>query len=49
LKADPDNQLFGRMNRRRLEAGGVRDSLLAVAGRLDRRMGGPAEESGWKA
>ena len=30
------------MNRRRLEAEAVRDSLLAVAGRLDRTPGGPA-------
>jgi mono/diheme cytochrome c family protein len=41
-KADPDNLLFGRMNRRRLEAEALRDSLLAVAGRLDRSMGGKA-------
>jgi hypothetical protein len=30
------------MNRRRLEAEDLRDSLLAVAGRLDREMGGKA-------
>ena len=35
LARDPDNRLFGRMNRRRLEAEAIRDSLLAVAGRLD--------------
>jgi hypothetical protein len=29
------------MSRRKLEAEAVRDSTLAVAGRLDRRMGGP--------
>ena len=40
--ADPENRLLYRMNRRRLEAEGVRDSLLAVAGRLDRTMGGPS-------
>ena len=40
--ADPGNQLFGRMNRRRLEAEAIRDSLLAVSGQLDRTMGGPA-------
>ena len=39
---DPENLLFGRMNRRRLEAEEIRDSLLAVAGRLDARAGGPA-------
>jgi hypothetical protein len=41
-KNDPDNLLFGRMNRRRLEAEALRDSILAVSGRLDRTMGGPA-------
>ena len=40
--ADPENHLLNRMNRRRLEAEAVRDSLLAVAGRLDRTPGGPA-------
>src|SRR5205823_7372896 len=34
--------LWGRMNRRRLEAEDVRDNILAVAGRLDRAAGGPA-------
>ena len=42
LARDPDNRLFGRMNRRRLEAEAIRDSLLAVAGRLDATRGGPA-------
>jgi hypothetical protein len=42
LKADPDNRLFGRMNRRRLEAEAIRDSLLVAAGNLDRATGGPA-------
>jgi hypothetical protein len=44
LKADPDNRLFGRMNRRRLEAEEVRDSLLAAAGRLDLSPGGKATQ-----
>jgi uncharacterized protein DUF1553/uncharacterized protein DUF1549 len=39
--ADPENELFSRMNRRRLEAEAVRDAALAVAGRLNRMMGGP--------
>jgi hypothetical protein len=38
---DPDNHLFGRMSRRRLEAEALRDAVLAVSGRLDRTMGGP--------
>jgi mono/diheme cytochrome c family protein len=37
---DPENRLNWRMNVRRLEAEEIRDSLLAVAGSLDRRMGG---------
>ncbi len=43
LKSDPDNRLFGRMNRRRLEAEALRDALLAVSGWLDATRGGPAE------
>ncbi len=43
VKADPDNRLFSRMNRRRLEAEAVRDNLLAVAGQLDPKMGGVGE------
>lgn len=42
LKADPDNRLLGRMNRKRLEAEAIRDSLLAVSGRLDETAGGSA-------
>jgi len=41
LARDPDNRLFGRMNRRRLDAEAIRDSLLAVSGRLDTTPGGP--------
>jgi hypothetical protein len=41
--ADPDNRLWGRYPRRRLEAEAVRDSLLAVSGALDlTKPGGPA-------
>jgi mono/diheme cytochrome c family protein len=39
---DPDNRQLGRMNRRRLEAEAIRDNLLAVSGRLDPALGGPA-------
>lgn len=38
---DPDNLFFWRANVRRLEAELVRDNLLAVAGTLDKSMGGP--------
>jgi hypothetical protein len=41
-KADPDNRLFGRFNRQRLEAEAIRDTLLAVSGKLDKTMGGMA-------
>jgi hypothetical protein len=37
---DPENRLWWRMNRRRLEAEAIRDSILAVAGTLDPAMGG---------
>ena len=41
-RVDPQNRLFSRMNRRRLEGEAVRDSILAVSGRLNPEMGGPA-------
>jgi hypothetical protein len=39
---DPTNSLLSRMNRMRLEGEVIRDSLLAVSGRLDRAAGGPS-------
>ncbi|MFN0055060.1 MAG: DUF1553 domain-containing protein [Planctomycetales bacterium] len=39
--ADPENRLLGRLNRRRLDAEAIRDSLLAAANRLDETAGGP--------
>jgi mono/diheme cytochrome c family protein len=41
LKLDPDNRLLSRMSLRRMEAEIVRDSLLAVAGKLDDTPFGP--------
>ena len=38
--ADPDNRLWWRRNRRRLEVEAIRDSLLAVSGKLENSMGG---------
>ncbi len=37
---DPENSLFWRMNRRRLELEPMRDALLFAAGRLDLSIGG---------
>lgn len=39
---DPDNRLWHRMPIKRLEGEAIRDSLLAVAGRLDRTTFGPS-------
>ena len=41
VAADPENRLWHHHPRRRLEAEPLRDSMLAVAGRLDRSLGGP--------
>ncbi len=41
-RVDPTNQLLHRMNVRRLEAESIRDSLLAVSGRLEPSMYGPS-------
>jgi hypothetical protein len=48
FEADPDNVLVWRMQSRRLEAEALRDSMLAVAGRLDRTplKGSPVAQSG---
>jgi hypothetical protein len=42
LRVDPANALFWRFNMRRLTAEEVRDSMLAVSGRLNLKMGGPS-------
>jgi hypothetical protein len=39
-KVDPNNQLYWRMNRQRLEFEAMRDTLLAVSGKLDLTTGG---------
>jgi hypothetical protein len=41
LALDAENSLLWRMNSRRMESEVVRDNLLALAGQLDRKMGGP--------
>ena len=38
---DPDNKLLSHMNRLRLEGEVIRDSLLAISGKLNPLMGGP--------
>ncbi|MBM4004548.1 MAG: DUF1553 domain-containing protein, partial [Planctomycetes bacterium] len=38
---DPRNRFLWRMNSRRMESEVVRDSVLAIGGRLDRQFGGP--------
>lgn len=38
---DSDNRFLWRMNRRRLEAEELRDSILSVSGALDKSIGGP--------
>ncbi|MCI0536011.1 MAG: DUF1549 and DUF1553 domain-containing protein, partial [Verrucomicrobiales bacterium] len=42
LARDPDNKLFSRQNHLRLEGEVIRDSLLAISGRLNPQMGGPS-------
>ena len=42
LRQDPINDLLWRFDMRRLSAEEIRDSVLAVTGDLDRRIGGPS-------
>lgn len=41
MEIDPENRLFWRMSRFRLEAETIRDLILDVSGNLDRTLGGP--------
>jgi hypothetical protein len=41
--ADPENRLYWRAHQRRLDAESIRDALLAVAGTLDPKVGGPSK------
>lgn len=41
LAADPENRLWSRALRRRLDAEQLRDAMLAVSGELNPKMGGP--------
>ncbi len=40
-KVDPENRWVWKMSRRRLDFESMRDALLAVAGQLDPKLGGP--------
>jgi hypothetical protein len=42
LKVDPSNRLLSWMPRRRLEGEAVRDTMLAITGKLNLKMGGPS-------
>lgn len=47
-KADPENKLLWRINRRRLDYEEMRDSLLMVGGNVDFKMGGlPKNAASW--
>lgn len=41
LAADPENRLFSRMPRRRLDAEAIRDGILRASGQLNEKLGGP--------
>jgi hypothetical protein len=41
VSADPENRLFARANRRRMEAECIRDTMLVVSGKLSPERGGP--------
>ncbi len=40
-KADPENRLLWKFRMQRLDAEALRDTMLAVSGKLNREMGGP--------
>ncbi len=41
FEADPENVLFWRQNRQRLDGEAIRDALLAISGLLNPELGGP--------
>jgi hypothetical protein len=45
IKVDPANRLLWRFAPRRMDVEAWRDSILAVSGRLDRKLGGPSTTS----
>mgnify|MGYP000932360708 CR=1 FL=1 len=46
LEADPENRLFARAPRRRIEAEAMRDAILFASGQLDATAGGPTIRPG---
>lgn len=46
---DPSNRLLAHMNRKRLQAEDIRDSLLTVSGQIDLAPGGPGIKPGTKS
>jgi len=42
MEKDADNDLVWKFSRRRLEAEEIRDSMLAISGRLNTKLGGPS-------
>jgi hypothetical protein len=44
LEKDPENRLFSRFNRRRLDVEEIRDGLLAIDGSLDYEVGGTMQK-----
>lgn len=44
ITADPENRLLWKMNRQRLDFETTRDSLVAITGQLDSRLGGKSED-----
>ncbi|MBL8755901.1 MAG: DUF1549 domain-containing protein [Planctomycetes bacterium] len=46
LQKDPENRLLGRQHRNRIPAEAIRDAMLAIAGDLDRTVGGSLLKTG---
>ncbi len=44
MQKDADNRLLWKMSPRRLDAEQIRDAMLTVVGKLDRKLGGPSVE-----
>jgi hypothetical protein len=49
LAHDPENRLLSHANRRTLDAESLRDTILLLAGTLDRSKGGPSLPRGFKS